>query len=225
MGAAAVSFVKAFQRMAGIADDGIPGEKTYAALHAMKVGDVNPKDPITERVLKEILHHEAIVQEAYFDSVGKLTWGVGVTSASGHSVERYKDNPQSLERCIEVYVWLLREKYLPAVREAFAGYQLTEWQWAASLSFHWNTGAIKTASWVKSWKDGDTAKAIEEFMNWSKPAEIIPRRRAERDLFFHGKWAGNGLTTVWPVKKPSYSPDWKNGRKVDVSQAVKEALK
>lgn len=221
------AFVRWFQGVAGIHQDGWAGSDTKRAAEHLLTRTDTPTtdvDPLSVRAVLEILHHEAIVQEMYLDSEGVKTWGVGVTSASGHSVERYKDNPQSLERCIEVYVWLLREKYLPAVQEAFAGYQLTEWQLCAALSFHWNTGAIKTASWVKSWKNGDTAKATEEFMNWSKPAEIIPRRRAERDLFFHGKWSGNGITTVWPVKKPSYSPDWKNGRKVDVSQAVKEAL-
>lgn len=222
------SFVRWLQEVAGVRVDGWAGVDTRRAVERLLTRSDMPSidsDPLSVRTVLEILHHEDIVQEAYKDSVGVWTWGVGVTSASGHSVERYKDNPQSLERCIEVYVWLLREKYLPAVREAFAGYQLTEWQWASALSFHYNTGAINTASWVKSWKAGDTAKATEEFMNWSKPSEIIPRRKAERDLFFHGKWSGDGKAMVWPVKKPSYSPDWRSGRKVDVTQAVKEALK
>lgn len=219
-------FVRWLQGVLGVQVDGWAGNDTRTALERLLTKpDASTDDPLTARTVLEILHHEAIVQEAYLDSVKKWTWGVGVTSASGHSVERYKDNPQSLERCIEVYVWLLREKYLPAVLRAFDGHQLTEWQLCSALSFHYNTGAIESASWVKSWKAGDTAKAASEFMNWSKPSEIIPRRKAERDLFFHGKWSGDGKAMVWPVKKPSYSPDWRNGRKVDVMQAVKEALK
>lgn len=217
--------VRWLQGVAGVPIDGWGGNTTRNALERLLTVDAPPaSDPLTVRTVMEILHHEAIVQEAYKDSIGKWTWGVGVTSASGHSVERYKDNPQSLERCIEVYVWLLRTNYLPAVQKAFEGHQLTEWQWAAALAFHYNTGAIASASWVNSWKAGQTAKASEEFMKWNKPAEIVARRTAERDLFFHGKWSGDGKVMVWPVKKPSYSPDWRNGRKVDVTQAVKEAL-
>lgn len=179
---------------------------------------------LTERAVLEILHHEAIVQEAYKDSVGVWTWGVGVTSKSGHSVERYKDNPQSIQKCIEVYVWLLREKYLPDVLEAFSGWDLTEYQLAGALSFHYNTGAIKKADWVKSWMRGEFMKASSEFMNWRKPPEIIPRRSAEQELFFHGKWSNNGTAIVYPVRKPSYQPDFRNGRRVDIRADVAKAM-
>lgn len=175
---------------------------------------------ITPRIAAEIAGHEGIVLEAYRDSVNVWTWGVGVTSASGHSVERYKDNPQTLERVIEVFQWLLTEKYLPAVERAFRGYPLTESQLAGALSFHWNTGAIERASWVKHWKAGNIAAAKKSFMDWKRPAEIIPRRRAERDLFFDGKWHGGGMATVYPVRKPSYTPHWSQGRRVNVLDAL-----
>ena len=52
---------------------------------------------ITVKIAQEIVSHEAIVREAYKDSVGVWTWSVGITNASGHKVfPRYKDNPQSL---------------------------------------------------------------------------------------------------------------------------------
>lgn len=180
---------------------------------------------LTERMVLEIVEHEAIVLEAYKDSVGVWTWSVGITSASGHSVERYKDTPQSLQYCLAVYVWLLRTKYLPAVLDAFADCPLAEHELAAALSFHWNTGAIGQASWVQSWKEGKRNKAHAEFMNWSKPAAIIPRRKAERALFFEQKWVGDGTVLVWPVRKPSYTPDWRNPQMLDIRAALKEAMK
>jgi lysozyme len=180
---------------------------------------------ITARIAAELLAHEAIVLEAYLDSVKVWTWGVGVTNASGHDVyPRYKDNPQTVEKALEVYLWLLRTKYAPAVVEAFDGFPLTEEQYAASLSFHYNTGAIGRASWVKSVKAGKTELARAEFMQWRRPAEIIPRRRAECALFFDGKWSADGTTTIWPVRKPSYSPDWSKGRKVNVMADLEKAL-
>lgn len=172
---------------------------------------------LTPRIMGEILHHESLVLEAYKDSEGVWTWGGGVTSASGHSVERYKDHPQTVKFCLEIYAWLLREKYLPGVKRAFKGQPLTEAQFAAALSFHWNTGAIERAGWVESWLAGDNTDARLRFMDWKKPASIIGRRTAERDLFFGSVWVGDGKTTIWPVKKPSYTPDWKNPQRVDIS--------
>ncbi len=49
---------------------------------------------------------------------------------------------------IGVYLWLLREKYLPAVLAAFGPHDPTEAQFGAALSFHWNTGATTKADLV-----------------------------------------------------------------------------
>ncbi|TKT79955.1 lysozyme, partial [Aquamicrobium sp. LC103] len=137
-------------------------------------------------IAMEIASHEAIVRQAYKDSVGVWTWSVGLTSATGHIVDRYIGKSQSLEHCLRVYVWAL-DNYADAVRKAFAGIPLTKAQFAAALSFHWNTGAIERASWVKKFKAGDIIGARKAFMDWRKPASIIGRREKERDLFFEGK--------------------------------------
>lgn len=171
---------------------------------------------ITPRTAAEIVSHEAIVAEAYKDSVGVWTWGVGVTDASGHRVGRYKDAPQSVRRCLEVYVWLLETNYAPAVRAAFAGFPLTEAQFAAALSFHYNTGAIGKAQWVKDVLAAKAANGYVNIMQWRNPPEIITRRAKERDLFFDGKWSSDGTAILYPVKKPSYTPDWANGRRIDI---------
>ena len=58
---------------------------------------------LTVKILGEIVSHEAIIREAYKDSKGIWTWSVGITSASGHGVERYKDSPQPLDKCLLAY--------------------------------------------------------------------------------------------------------------------------
>ena len=158
------------------------------------------------RTVVELADHEGLVLEAYKDVRGIWTWGVGVTSASGHRVERYIDNPSTIQRAIEVYEWLLRTKYLPDVLEAFRGHRLSESQLAAALSFHYNTGAIKRARWVRLWKAGDIEGARRSFMSWSRPQAIIPRRRAEQRLFFDGVWSSDGQVLIFDVAKPSYRP-------------------
>ena len=181
---------------------------------------------LTVRIVQELLSHEAVVREAYQDVVGVWTWGVGVTEASGHSVcPRYVDRPQTMRWCLEMYVRLLRDVYAPAVLEAFDGIELTENQFGAALSFHYNTGAIATATWVEEWRGGEVEAARKSFMNWRKPPQIIPRRERERDLFFDGAWSSDGTVREFIVKKPDYVPDAICPKIVDVRSILEELLR
>jgi len=185
-----------------------------------------PATDLTVRCVLEIAGHESIVPEAYKDSGGVWTWGMGVTNASGHTVfPRYKDAPQTLLHCVEVAVWLMRQTYLPAVLKAFAGMPLTEAELTAALSYHWNTGAILTAAWVPAVKSGNLATARRSFTLEHTGSSTMERRGKERDLFFDGKWTNDGMTTVYDVAKPSYSPKWSSARRVDISEVVAQALK
>ena len=134
----------------------------------------------------EVASHEALIRQTYKDSVGKLTWCVGMTNATGHTVERYIGKPQTVQHCMNVYAWAL-ENYADGVRRAFAGHKLSKAQFAAALSFHWNTGAIETASWVKHWKAGRVSKAREAFMFFNKPKEIVGRRAKERERWLRAQ--------------------------------------
>lgn len=180
---------------------------------------------LTARVALELVSHEAIVREAYRDVVGVWTWGVGVTEASGHVVcPHYVDRPQTLRWCLEMYLRLLRETYAPAVLSCFEDHDLTEHQFGAALSFHYNTGAIATATWVEEWKRGETEAARDSFMNWRKPPQIIPRRERERDLFFDGIWSSDGTVLEFPVEKPSYQVDPTGKKPVDVRMILEDLL-
>jgi lysozyme len=181
-------------------------------------------DGLTARAAAELVGHEAIVREAYKDGGGVWTWGIGVTDASGHTVERYIDNPQPIEHCLEIFVWLLRTKYLPAVVRAFAGHDLSETELAAALSFHYNTGAIGHASWVDLWTEGQVAAACVSFMTWDHPSSIVERRQKECDLFFDGTWSGDGNATVYPVLKPSYQPDFRHPERIPVLAPLQTLL-
>ena len=175
---------------------------------------------VTPKIAASIASDEGIVLEAYKDSVGVWTWGVGVTSASGHDVSRYIDNPQTMTHVFDVFMWLLDAKYAPAVRRAFKGVNLTEAQFGAALSFHYNTGAIGRASWVKHFVAGDVAAARKGIMNWTRAGNdknaLATRRKRERALFFDGVWHGGNMATVYSVRKPSYQPNFRKGRTVDV---------
>lgn len=172
----------------------------------------------------DLVGHEAIVCEWYLDSEKVGTWGIGVTNASGHNVDRYKDNPQPIEHVLDIFIWLLRIKYLPTVIRAFRNAPLSEAQLAAALSFHYNTGAIGHARWVALWTSGDAVAARAAFMEWRNPPSIVERRQKECDLFFDGKWSSNGFANVLPVLKPSYQPDFRHGKQVDVLPQLEALL-
>lgn len=222
---------KRIQTIVGVPADGAYGSNTADAI-LRKIdtapqpvtAPTAPATGLTMRIMVEIIEHEAIVPEAYKDSVGIWTWGVGVTSMSGHDVARYKDSPQSIKRCLEVYEWLLRVKYLPPVLKAFEGRVLTESELGAALSFHWNTGAISKATWVQSVLAGKIDQARAEILNWRSPIEILGRRKLERDLFFDGRWSSDGLVTVYDVSKPSYSPKWSSARQVDIRETLETVV-
>ena len=182
---------------------------------------------LSERTMLEIAEHEGLVLEAYKDSVGVWTWGFGVTDASGHRVyPRYRGKPSTIGRAVQVYEWLLRTKYLPEVLAAFDDTQLSEAQLTAALSFHWNTGAIGSADWVISYRVGAHCQAHREFMNWSRPIEIINRRKAERDLFFDGRWSGDGTILLYRRVNQgrAANPIWSSATQIDIRDEVRAAL-
>lgn len=180
---------------------------------------------LTPRMCLEVLSHEAIVRQAYYDSVGVLTWSGGLTAATGHDVSRYIRNPQTMQKCIDVYIWAL-DKYADHVREVFAGHDMTEEQFTGALSFCWNLGEgnLKKATWVKRWKAGDIVGAREAFMWFNKPASIIGRRKKECALFFDGTWSGDGKTTEFTKVTKKLTPNWRSAKRVDVSAEVSKAL-
>ena len=185
---------------------------------------------LTPNIAMELVFHEAIVTQAYRDSAGVWTWGVGITDASGHTVyPRYLDNPQPLHRCLDVFLQVARTRYLPTVDEVFASQPLNEAQAGAALSFHYNTGALKRATWVKDVLAGDDAAARSNIMSWNRAggniaAGLTRRRAAERDLFFDGKWSNDGTTLVVPIDKPAYSPNIGGAVRAEILSIIQELL-
>jgi lysozyme len=70
----------------------------------------------------------------------------------------------------------------------------------ALVSFHYNTGGIAKAALTRHLNDGNRVAAADAFLNWRRPASIIPRREAEQDLFCHGRYPA-GTIPVWSVDR------------------------
>ncbi|MGI3168382.1 lysozyme [Pseudooceanicola sp. C21-150M6] len=157
---------------------------------------------VSDKGLVFIAGHEGIVPAPYFDSVGVLTYGIGHTAAAGapNPASMARGMPADMDAALaNVMAVFARdiERYAADVLAAVK-VPMAQHEFDAAVSFHFNTGAIARASWVKHWNAGDRVAAGKAIMNWSKPPEIIPRRSAEQTLWRSGSY-GSGKATVWPA--------------------------
>lgn len=227
--------------------DGIWGRRTEAAIVAgaeviakalRAYGDLAPvaEDPVETstawrvnwKVALELAHHEAVIRQAYKDSAGVWTWSVGLTSATGHKVERYIGNPQPMQACMDLYVWAL-QNYAHQVEDVFAGVPLTLPEYAGAVSFHWNTGAIRRANWVQMFKNGQHAAAEASLKTWNKSGGSVvkgltSRRAAEADLIWRGVWSQDGRITEYTRLTSRSTPIWASAVRVDVEAEVLAAF-
>ena len=166
--------------------------------------------------------HEGIVPAPYRDSVGVWTYGIGHTLGAGYPdpAKMQRGMPTNLDAALRDVFDLFRRdvaKYEAAVNRAVK-VPVTQAQFDALVSFHYNTGAIGRASLVKRLNAGDVAGAAAGFMAWKKPAEIIARRKAEQAMFANGTYP-TGQVTVWQVSKAG-KVIWKPARRLTKDQVL-----
>ena len=164
----------------------------------------------SQRGLAEIAAHEAIVLSPYLDSAGVWTVGIGHTANAGNPDPETERREFSMSEIMDIFARDI-EKFEARVRKAF-GRNLTQEQFDAAVSFDFNTGGIHSATWVKRFNQGKDVQARKAFMAWCKPREIIPRRQKECDLFFDGKYSGDGRVTIYRAT-PSGKVIWNNRRR------------
>ncbi|MCR8724120.1 lysozyme [Frigidibacter sp. SLM-1] len=143
------------------------------------------------------------------------TFGIGHTAAAG------PPDPEAMPRGMP-------EDLEAGIREAFRTFRadlaryeadvlravtvpLAPHEFDALVSFHYNTGDIARAALTRHLNACNRVAAANAFLNWRRPASIIPRREAERDLFHYGRYPG-GPIPVWSVDRAG---------RVDFSQAIR----
>lgn len=151
-----------------------------------------------------ILAHEGIVPGPYRDSKGVWTYGAGHTAAAGapDPFKMPRGMPSDVDAAIEHALNLFFKDLAKYEREVTAALRVpvAQHEFDAMVSFHYNTGAIARAEFVKLLNAGDRHKAGIAIMNWRKPTEVIPRREAEQNLFMHAIYPSKGIP-VWQVDK------------------------
>lgn len=155
---------------------------------------------MSDKGMLALIRREALVLSAYKDSKGIWTIGVGHTAAAGPPIPR-----AGLKITEAEGMALLRrdlERYEADVRKAVK-VPLAQHEFDALVSFHFNTGGIGRASLTKALNRGDRAEAARLFLSWSKPPEIIDRRREEQRQFLTGDY---GRIDKVPVKDKHPGP-------------------
>jgi lysozyme len=124
------------------------------------------------------MEREGVRNEAYRDSVGVWTIGVGHTGPEVHEGLVWTDEQvrQTLAKDLE--------RFEKAVNDAVK-VPLDQWQFDALVSFAFNVGvgAFTGSTLVRRINSGEWEAAEHEFDRWHIPAEITSRRNAEREQF------------------------------------------
>lgn len=153
---------------------------------------------ISKLGLAEIVSYEGIVLSPYYDTQRVLTFGIGHTRFSGKP--RPEDLPMGVDQPLDFIFNLFQEKIKSYVKEVNSalGVVVTQPQFDALVSFHYNTGAIKRATLTRFLNEGQDKHVIAHaFMMWTKNKELIPRRTAEARLFEYGVYKHHGEATVY----------------------------
>jgi len=169
---------------------------------------------MTDRGLLTLARFEGLVPAPYLDATGTWTFGIGHTAAAGapDPATMPRGMPDDLDAAIHEAFRIFRSdlaRYEADVLNAVK-VPLEPHEFDALVSFHYNTGGIARAVLTRHLNSGNRVAAADAFLNWRRPASVIPRREAERDLFRDGRYP-TGPIPVWGVDA--------NGR-VDFSRTV-----
>jgi lysozyme len=201
-----------------LAVDGFYGEETAHMVDLWQKNGGRPMEPewpassypvdrddcrLSNKGIAAVISHEGLVPTVYFDSVGIKTVYFGHTSGAGapNPADMSMAMPydrDDMERAIREALSIAAtdaQKFLSRIAEAVT-VPMLQHEVDAAFSFDYNTGSIDSATWVKTWNAGDKALAAEQMLWWDTPAEIIPRRQAEADLFLYGRYPAESAT-IW----------------------------
>jgi lysozyme len=131
---------------------------------------------------RELLkRREGVVLHTYADSVGVLTIGIGHTAAAGKPIP-VPGLTITAEQADEILAkdLVLYERVIDGALKV----PVSQNEYDALVSICFNVGPkFAQSTCIKRLNAGDRAGAAEAIMLWSKPPEIVGRRRSEQKQF------------------------------------------
>lgn len=163
--------------------------------------------------LADIAGHEGIVTSRYRDCVGVWTIGIGHTAAAGPPDPEHLSAPIPLDDLVALFHRDIA-RYEVEVTAALQR-PVSQAQFDALVSFHFNTGAIARAGLTHAINKGQFERAAALFLAWRRPPAILPRRRLEQRLFAQGIYGHGGSARVYTANAAG-AVDWGRGRLCDL---------
>lgn len=145
---------------------------------------------ISQKGVDLVKHFEGLFLNAYLCPANVWTIGYGHTGIK-HNDGTVKSGMRINRAQAEIYLASdLNTKYAPDVRR-LVKVPLTQDQFDALVSFHFNTGALGRSTLLRKLNAGDYKGAAAEFAKWTRGggkvlSGLVRRRRAERKLFESG---------------------------------------
>ncbi|MCA3451182.1 MAG: peptidoglycan-binding protein [Rhodobacter sp.] len=145
---------------------------------------------VSEQGIAMLEAEEGVVLRAYRCPAGVWTIGAGLTAASGVVTPRAGMVITPAEASA-LLARALERNYEPAVDRAMWPGRPVQHEFDAGVMFHFNTGAIGRASWVRAWIRDNADAARRGLMAWNKGGgKVLPglvkRREREADLLLKG---------------------------------------
>lgn len=167
---------------------------------------------ISKQGKMEIVALEGIMLKPYYDSVGVLTVGIGIT---------HYDRPvklgdhYTLQEVIDMFNQSVK-KYEATVNK-YLTVQVNQAQFDALCSFQYNTGGFSGSTLKARINAGDDAQSIyNAFLMWNKPKEIIGRRTNEAKLYRYGTYSNKGTAVLYDVRDNGHTI-FSSAKSVDIS--------
>lgn len=169
--------------------------------------------------------HEGVVLKAYRCPAGIWTIGAGLTAASG-VVKPVAGMTITGAEASRLLAEALRRNYEPATARAMPG--ASQHEFDAGVSFHFNTGAIARASWVRRWLNRDWLGTRIALLMWNKGGgKVLPgltrRREEEFALLKDGTYGFHRSTRVEPPAPTAWAK-WVTPVTVVQLPAIREGL-
>lgn len=169
--------------------DGLPGSGTRAGVAAFIADRANTAPgvrPVNQAGLDLVTHFEGLFLTAYRDEVGILTIGWGHTGLTHNDGTVYAGRVITRAEAESLLKYDLGN-FAKRVQDG-SEVTLTDDQFAALVSFDFNTGGFLKSTLRKKLNAGDFAGAADEFLKWDKAGGktlrgLTRRRQSERNLF------------------------------------------
>jgi lysozyme len=162
---------------------------------------------ISKNGLAEVKKHEGVRNQAYLDSAGVWTIGVGHTAARGAPIPRkgMVISDEEVEATLDRDLDHFEEKVNEVVKVPLNQNQFDA---LVSLCFNIGEGAFSKSTLVRRLNAGKYQEAADQFLVWNKAGGrkvqgLVNRRIKERALFLKPVGAGS---VVKPVETPSATP-------------------